>query len=196
MNALPTSRHLPSGVEPLFRPEVHGRCAFELSGHAVTMRVEPGWLTGSVPISGSPLELLRRQTAIWDLAKVAIGPSLQVDVPLEKTIEESYTVLHAALEYGLRIITEIASSPACHDGDAQHAIDRLDEYFTSSPWEWSQEGESFLVKVEAVRGVQKIACEVTAGYVHFHAELVRLRTSEAIPLNALTHYLLALNAEL
>lgn len=170
---------------------------FKLDGQRVAISREPeGWLIGSVPLSGSPVGLLRRQTGILSPAKVAAGITLRAEMPVKKEVQEDFGAVRSYLQYGLKVIEGGDGSLLRETFNGENPAQRLTEYFLSSPWECSQEGGGFLLKVETDFLAQKIEAKVNLSSVLMHTDLVRLRNPEPVSMNALSHFLLALNSRL
>jgi hypothetical protein len=169
--------------------------AFEMNGQPVPVSLEPdGWLVASSAVATSPRELLMKQPLIFSPAKVIPGPLIRAELPVSKRNgDKNYSVLQFALREALSVI-EGRQLPPRETPDLKAIAERLKEYLTRSPWEWSQESDGFLLRVE--KGiVQKVQIEIKPECVRFASEIGRGHL-KPISLNAVCHFVLALNSKL
>ena len=171
--------------------------SFELGGHRVVPLIEPeGWLVASVPVSGTPLDLLRRQAAILGPAKVTNGPSLRAETPFTNDCEESSALVCSTLKHGLAVLTEENSPFSTEACDAQEAMRTLTEYLADCSWEWLRDGETFVLPADANGLGRAIKIELEGDRVLFRADLVAIGNVEPVCQRALGHFLLGLNSHL
>jgi len=127
---------------------------------------------------------------------VTLGPALRAELPAERKDTGNGVAVRAALAHGLAVIAGGPRGSASDVDDGDEARRTLTEYCTSSPWERSQEGAQYQMRVETGLLLQKMIALIDRGCVQVRTDLVCLHDPEPISLAALVHFLLALNSRL
>jgi hypothetical protein len=163
---------------------------FELDGHLAHCTLHSDdWLHLVVPLGGSAKALVARQDHLLLPIKVVPGPTLIAELPLVEDLDSTFRILRKFLRRGLAI---------CAATEEPRRLE-LEDANTGAAWQsaleasaiaWHRDNEQFAASAGRAR---VIACAVD-GAVVFRVDVTRLHTAAAVSLDALTDFVLAVNA--
>ena len=167
---------------------------FEVSGESAQLRLEPeGWLVGTAPTHCDAVSLLREQPNLKAPVKAMDTGRLRAEVPCRGDVGSSFLVIHTALEQSLHHLAGF--EPKAREEAA--AEPRVTDLLESSGYEFTEEIDAWVVTLASDPYRPRTARIETAGDAWIaRTELARLRDPAPVSIQALEHFLLALNGRL
>jgi hypothetical protein len=180
-------------VEKSFRVDGPWTGRFDLDGYGTRCTQEThGWLRLSTHLTGDARNLIRRQGSLLLPVKFADGPDLVAEMPLTQSLTTTFAFLRAASHQALM---RPESSPV-EDSLGQPVDPDITEQVYSTleemPCIWTRADTIASTEV----GTTSVVAHVVGTAVIFRASLVRRTPTTGLCLDALTHFLLAINARL
>jgi hypothetical protein len=181
-------------IDRSFQIDRPGCGRFDLDGRRVRCTYDDGeWIRLSVPIAGSERDLIERQGSLLLPVKIATGPMLIAEMPLTASLASTFVFLRSVVHQALALV----ESSRGLESSVNETVDvdvmtQLCSTLEETPFTWDRNDKVVSTKV----GTTTVVAKVIATTAVLRANVVRLTAAAAPSLDALTHFLLAVNASL
>jgi len=176
-----------AALEPTFHPQ-HPWCGqWTLAGRPAFIHTDAEWVEARMPVCGdAPFQ---SQFTLPGLAKLSAGDFLRIELPVARgAYADTFRLIAAELERALDHFEGVPANPAPQP--ALKLADLLAE--TSAPW--TPKGDAFTTPLDDDPAPATFAiAEPMGSAVAIRTTLTRLHQPAPDSLDALTHFLLALN---
>jgi hypothetical protein len=178
-------------VERAFQVEAPWRGHFYLDGHRVRCSLDSdGWLQLSSFLPGDERDLVRRQSGLLVPVKIISGPTVIAELPMTETVSATFVGLRSVLHGA---IAQLVSPPQEASVDEQAETDvarRIHAVLEETAFTWDRDGGHLSTNA----GAAAVMAESIGRAVVFRTTVVHLAAGGGPSMDALTHFVLALNA--